>query len=124
MSRASESDDAFDDLLWELDVTRVRPKPAPSARTAPQADPPSAAPRLEPRSVQPRSVQPRSVQPQAPRPVGRARLFHRRERPAFERAGLPALVERIAGSRVIHGAGAALLVGSTSVLVVIALGRA
>jgi len=158
MSRASESDDAFDDLLWELDVTSVRPRPAASDRRAaaphprtrarwthaPSADPPpvqplpvdpssvqprsvqprSVQPRsVQPRSVQPRFVQPRSVQPRAPRPAPRRSLFARRGRPRFERPGLHSLGERLAASRVVQGAGAALLVGGTSVLVVVALSR-
>ncbi|TAJ48117.1 MAG: hypothetical protein EPO52_08040 [Herbiconiux sp.] len=143
MSRASESDDAFDDLLWELDVTSVRPRPAASDRRAdaphprtrarwthaPSADPPPVQPLLvdpssvQPRSVQPRSVQPRSVQPRAPRPAPRRSLFARRERPRFQRPGLHSLGERLAASRVVQGAGAALLVGGTSVLVVVALSR-
>ncbi len=108
MAGSRDSDEAFEDLLWELDVTSVRPTSAAGGTTGlPQAPP----------------IEPRSVQPRGPRPVQRTRLLQREERARFARPELSSLGERLAGNRVVQGFSGAVLLGGTSILVVIALSR-
>ncbi|QJU55776.1 hypothetical protein SCB71_01725 [Herbiconiux sp. KACC 21604] len=92
----ASDDDAFDDLLWELDTTTVRPRAA--ADSAPTAH------------LVPSVARPAAASARRPHPRGR---FHRPE--------LQTPWERISRNRLVQVAAGTLLVGGTATLVVLAL---
>ncbi|MFB2554267.1 hypothetical protein [Herbiconiux liangxiaofengii] len=93
-ARDARNDEAFEDFLWEIDVTRRRPAPGPARDL-------SAAP---------------SAQPRPPAPAtGRT--------PRFARPELTTRRERFTSSLVVQATAGGLLVGGTAALVAFALIR-
>ncbi|WP_368497579.1 hypothetical protein [Herbiconiux sp. A18JL235] len=97
----ASADEAFDDLLWELDTTTVRPRAvAQLAHTIPPA----------PSDARPAAASARGPNPRHPHPRGQ---FHRPE--------LQTPWERFSRNRIVQVAAGTLLVGGTATLVALAL---
>lgn len=91
----ASGDEAFDDLLWELDTTTVRQRAAvPSTQDAP---------------VAPSVARPAAASARRAHPRGR---FHRPE--------LQTPWERLSRNRIVQVAAGVLLVGGTATLVALA----
>lgn len=106
-------DSAFDDLLWDLDITTERPVPAPIAPVHPQHPPAAAA--APPRSPAQSAPKKPASDPSTPRAVHRRGAHYRPE--------LQTPWERVAGNRFAQIGGAVVLLSGTAALVVVAVSR-
>lgn len=125
MTRENDDDGAFEDFLWEIDVTRRRLTPGPQAsgvlgdemapldRVARRVQP-QAAPVAPPR---------RSARPSRAARAPRVRRVRAARAPRFARPELTSPWHRFSRNVVVQAASGGVLVGGTAALVALALTR-
>lgn len=130
-ARAAEAanDEAFEELLWEIDVTRRRDDVEEERAAAPQPVVAAPAPRPVAAAPAPEPVIPAPSTTPAPAPRA-AKAPRREKRPArasarpatpFARTDLSTPWQRIRSHRVVQIVGWVLLVGGTATLVALAV---